>query len=296
MTPAHEDDQTTDAPRGTGASTEASVAPRMNATDATDATAEGTSGAHDDVEAPRVDVTPPPAQAERRARVMRRRVPLIAGGSSLVIAALLGWIIVLRIGELIEMDEEWAEEVLTLRGPVGDLFAYGMNALGGGVMGVFIVPIGVAIVLLICRRPWGALYFIVASAASAGVVQLLKHLFGRARPEDIIVVSDFGSFPSGHVANAATIAVALGVIVPRAAVWIAGAAYTVLMAISRTYLGAHWFTDTVGGLLIGAGVALLVWALFAGPLERERIAWTARLAKLNAARAQAHITPPAHPR
>lgn len=227
---------------------------------------------------------------------MGRRVPVIVGVASVIIAALLGWIIVLRIGELFEVDEEWAEDVLSLRGPVGDLFAYGMNALGGGVVGVFVVPIGIAIVLLVCRRPWGALYFVLASALSAGVVQVLKQLFGRARPEDMIVVSDFGSFPSGHVANAATIAVALGVIVPRVAVWVAGALYTVLMAISRTYLGAHWFTDTVGGLLVGAGVALLVWALFARQLERERLAWTDRIAKINAARAQSHITPPARPR
>lgn len=266
----------------------------MTAADDDDQMTDASPGAGTD--APRVDATPPPAQVERRARSMGRRVPLVVGVTSVIIAALLGWIIALRIGELFEVDEEWAEDVLTLRGPVGDLFAYGMNALGGGVIGVFVVPIGIAIVLLICRRPWGALYFVLASAASAGVVQVLKQLFGRARPEDMIVVSDFGSFPSGHVANAATIAVALGVIVPRVGVWIAGAVYTVLMAISRTYLGAHWFTDTVGGLLVGAGVALLVWALFARPLERERLAWTDRLAKINAARAQAHITPPAHPR
>ena len=55
------------------------------------------------------------------------------------------------------------------------------------------------------------------------MVQLLKNLFGRARPEDILVVSDFGSFPSGHVANAATIAVAIGMIVPNVWVWVAGA-------------------------------------------------------------------------
>lgn len=259
----------------------------------TEASAEGTSGPHEDVEEPRVDATPTPAAVQSRVRTMRRRVPIVVGISAVAIAALLGWIIVLRIGEVFEIDEDWAEEIVALRGPVGDLFAYGMNALGGGIVGVFVVPIGLAVVLLICRRPWGALYFILASAASAGVVQLLKQLFGRARPEDMIVLSDFGSFPSGHVANAATIAVAIGVIVPRVGIWIAGAVYTILMAISRTYLGAHWFTDTVGGLLVGAGVALLLWVVFAGPLERERIAWTERVATRNEARAQSHVTPPA---
>ncbi|WP_173921485.1 phosphatase PAP2 family protein [Agromyces sp. Marseille-P2726] len=234
-----------------------------------------------------------PEQREARAKRIGRRAPVIGGVVAVVAAALLGLIVSARRDFLFEFDEEWAEDVLAVRGPAGDVFSYFMNALGGGIVGVFVVPIAVALALLIFRRPWGALYFIVASAASAGAVQLLKNLFGRARPEDIIVASDFGSFPSGHVANAATIAVALGVIVPHVWVWIWGAVYTLLMAASRTYLGAHWLSDTVGGMLVGAGVALLVWVVFATPLERERLEWTARLAARNAARAQAHITPPA---
>jgi undecaprenyl-diphosphatase len=42
------------------------------------------------------------------------------------------------------------------------------------------------------------------------------------------------------------------------------------MAVSRTYLGAHWLSDTVGGLLIGAGVAVIVWAPLAYRIAREK--------------------------
>src|SRR5690606_28731516 len=121
------------------------------------------------------------------------------------------------------------------------------------------------------RRPWGAAYFLVAEVASVAFVQVLKHLVGRARPEDILVLSDFGSFPSGHVANAATVAMALFVLFPRVWTAVAGAAWVVLMAFSRTYLGAHWLSDTVGGALIGAAAALLVAAAFAKPLRREAL-------------------------
>ena len=238
-----------------------------------------------------------PEQREAKAKRLGRRVPIVSGVSAVVAAALLGLVVSVRSGDLaFEFDEEWAEDVLEFRGPVGDVVSYFMDGLGGGIVGVFVVPIAVALILLIVRRPWAALYFVAASAVSAGAVQLLKNLFGRARPEDIIVLSDFGSFPSGHVANAATIAVTIGIIAPYAWVWALGAAYTLLMAASRTYLGAHWISDTIGGILVGVAGALLMWAAFAAPLERERLKRLAEVSARNAERAQANVTPPARPR
>jgi len=160
--------------------------------------------------------------------------------------------------------------VLEWRSPVGEAASRVFDFLGGGWFAIWLVPIAVAVVLLVLRRPWGALLFVAGSAVSAGIVQVLKTLYGRARPEEILLDLDSGSYPSGHVANAATIAVLATVLVARWWVAVAGAAYVVLMAFSRTYLGAHWVTDTVGGALLGASVALLGWALLARRLRRER--------------------------
>ena len=180
-----------------------------------------------------------------------------------------GWIL-LRGPEAFELDQMWNAALAQWRVEALVWFSQAMNWLGGGIVGVFVVPIGGALLLVLFRRFFGALFFIAASIFSAAGVQALKHLFGRARPEEIIVVSDYGSFPSGHTANAATIAVVAVVLFPRLWVAIVGAAWVLLMAFSRTYLHAHWLSDTVGGALIGAGMALVVAAAFATRLRAEQ--------------------------
>lgn len=149
------------------------------------------------------------------------------------------------------------------------VFALIMDQIGGHLTAVLIVPLGGALVLFLFGRRWSALYFLAASAGSAALVQLLKHTFGRARPEDILILSDYGSFPSGHTANAATIAVVAAMLFPRVWVRIVGVAWVVLMAFSRTYLHAHWLSDTAGGALVGAGAALILAAAFSHLRARD---------------------------
>ena len=195
---------------------------------------------------------------------LRRRWLVAIGALAVLCAGLLGlW----AVRDHPALDEQWLHLAVGLRGPGWDQLALGLNYLGGGVIGVFGVPIAGTALLWWRSGRWPAAFFLAASAASALIVQILKASYDRPRPEEILVATDAGSFPSGHTANAATIAVVLGVLFPRLWVWLAGACYTLLMALSRTYLGAHWLTDTLGGLLVGAGVAVLCWAAFASRLR-----------------------------
>jgi undecaprenyl-diphosphatase len=98
---------------------------------------------------------------------------------------------------------------------------------------------------------------------SVALVQLIKNTVDRPRPEVILVTADFGSFPSGHTANAATLATVVGFLIWRTWAWVVGACYVLMMMLSRNYLGAHWLTDTVGGLVLGVAVAVICWAPFA---------------------------------
>lgn len=192
---------------------------------------------------------------------MRSRTLLWWGLGTLVASALLGAAIVFGYTEPPGLDRWWNEAIVQHRADWMLTGALVLDHIGGGWVAILVVPLLVIIALLLARRWRGAVFAAAAFLASAALVQLLKNLFGRARPEDMIVTSDFGSFPSGHTANAATIALVLCLLFPRVWVALVGAAWIVAMAVSRTLLSVHWATDTLGGALVGASAVLLIAAV-----------------------------------
>ncbi|CAN5555939.1 hypothetical protein BH09ACT4_BH09ACT4_07600 [soil metagenome] len=196
--------------------------------------------------------------------------PIVSSAAALALVAAIALVIVYRENNKpFGFELEWMGEIVEHRSPFWTVPALVFNAIGGGLIAGLVVPIAIIALLLLWRRPWSALYFGIGVAASAALVLVLKNVIGRPRPVEILVSPDFGSFPSGHSANAAVVAVVLGVILWRRWVWIAGAGYTIAMMLSRTYLGAHWISDTIGGALVGAGVAVIVWAPLAGKVDAE---------------------------
>ncbi len=191
---------------------------------------------------------------------MNRRLLLVSGLICLVLVLGLGALVSVGLAHPFVLDEWWNGVVVGLRNDPLVAFAHAMDFIGGGWVAVLLVPILVIVAFLIARRWRSAVFAALAFLLSAGAVQAVKHLFGRARPEDMLVVSDYGSFPSGHTANAATLALVFAVLFPMVWVRIVGAIWIVLMALSRTLLSVHWATDTVGGALIGAAAVLLLAA------------------------------------
>lgn len=207
--------------------------------------------------------------ASPAARTARRHWPWVIGPAAIILAVLLGLLIVAHRNGPLLVDAAWMGDILQHRVGWLEASALVLNFVGGGWFARVLVPLATIAALLAARRNWGALYSALAVLLSVIAVQVFKASFDRPRPEGALVGSDAGSFPSGHVANAATLAVALALILRRAWIWYVGALYTVAMALSRTYLAAHWLSDTVGGALLGAGIAVIVWAPLAARLGRE---------------------------
>jgi membrane-associated phospholipid phosphatase len=193
----------------------------------------------------------------------------VVGVMLVVAGVVLG--VVLAVGDTDLLDADtWWNTFVAVFAPLMVPIANVLDLAGGGWFGTYVVPLAAALILVLAGRRWSALYFLAASIGSALLVQVLKSIFGRARPEDILVISDHGSFPSGHTANAATIATVALLLFPRVWVFLLGAVWTFLMAFSRTQVHAHWLSDTVGGALLGIGAALIVGALFVVPILHDR--------------------------
>ena len=194
---------------------------------------------------------------------------MIVGASAALVVVVFGaiWFALAGLAPAPGIDQWWESVMVAIRTPALTPLALFFDFFGTGWIARVILPVLIIGALLLLRRPWAALFLALTLIASVIAVQILKKLVGRPRPLNALVSSDFGSYPSGHVANAATLVVALGIIIRITWVWFAGAIYVVLMLLSRTYLGIHWLTDTLAAVLLGAAVTLLLAATFSSKLQ-----------------------------
>lgn len=177
------------------------------------------------------------------------------------------------------MDDAWRRLVgvgpdsAVYTGIVPMFFQYLGEGLGFALT-VVVLPVAAGV----CGR-WRTALFLLASALFGPVLlaQIAKNLVDRPRPAPDAAAGlsgplfhvDHGSFPSGHAATCAALVVALAAVIPasrtawRRIWWAVGVLLMAGMVWQRTLVNAHWLSDTLFGLLIGAaGTLLMGWALW----------------------------------
>jgi undecaprenyl-diphosphatase len=112
-----------------------------------------------------------------------------------------------------------------------------------------------------------------ATAGSGAIVGIglfvaIKKISGRKRPCEIephvwanLLPPDRFSFPSGHTITAFAVAVSLGMFYP--VLFAPFMVCALAIASSRILLGMHFLSDVVVGALLGTGLALTSYAVFA---------------------------------
>ena len=107
------------------------------------------------------------------------------------------------------------------------------------------------------------------------VTQVLKHLFGRPRPNHADFNEYFGlnffstdsafhSFPSGHSSTIVAVVLIAGLLVPSLRIFFYLCGF--LIAVSRVVVGAHFVTDVVAGALI----AIMFYKIFSSFVEKNK--------------------------
>jgi undecaprenyl-diphosphatase len=143
-----------------------------------------------------------------------------------------------------------------------------VTALGGVTVMILVTVVGV-LAFLVHRKRWHAGVLAVTVLLADISSELLKHLYGRPRP-DLVPHGSYvysASFPSGHstlsAATFLTLAMLISSLEPNRAtkIMVFFLAVMLLLAVgaSRVYLGVHWPSDVLAGWCLGAAWALAAW-------------------------------------
>ncbi|MFB6075623.1 MAG: phosphatase PAP2 family protein [Candidatus Aenigmatarchaeota archaeon] len=159
----------------------------------------------------------------------------------------------------LSFDQQIVELFASLRNPILTYFMKDVSFLGSSVF-IFLLIIGFYVFKKRHTDSWKlSIAFFLSVISSIG----LKYIFARPRPELAIYSGIFYAFPSTHATLGFSIAYVLcDIYKHKSKAKFYFYSIAILIAISRVYLGVHYFTDVLFGSLLGILIGFLVVKCF----------------------------------
>mgnify|MGYP000112581642 FL=1 len=170
-----------------------------------------------------------------------------------------------------KMELQILDWIQQMRTPVGDVWMVFISRLGNAGM---IWILFTCLLLMIPRtRRWGAALAAALCLDAIICNILLKPMVCRIRPCDVnqtvqLIIArpaDY-SFPSGHTGAAFAVASVMFLGMPHS-IGVPALIVASLIGFSRIYLGVHFPTDVLGGVVIGCAAGFVAWKLTGGKLR-----------------------------
>ncbi|RPK04947.1 hypothetical protein BSBH6_01648 [Bacillus subtilis] len=164
-------------------------------------------------------------------------------------------------------DEAISKAAALIRQPWLNDVMTGITHLGAS---SFLLPLIVIIGagLFFYRKTWDGLLMLLVFGADRLLNKVLKEWIERERPDFAPLVHESSfSFPSGHSMNAACVYPVIAYFLVKhlpflskhkKMVYTIAGVITILVGISRVYLGVHFVTDVLGGFSLGLLLFFLV--------------------------------------
>lgn len=214
---------------------------------------------------------------------VRGREPIVLAGLLLVVVVTWGFVELadeVKEGSTNDFDR-WAVKALRhaddLSRPIGPrwMSEVGRDITGLGGVSVLSLLIAAAAGFLAIQRAHRTLIILLVSSIGGIVASsLLKNLFARPRPDLVPHLAEVytSSFPSGHSMMSAVVYLTLGALIApvlkhfwmRVYVLSLAILTTLLIGLSRVYMGVHYPSDVLAGWAAG-----LVWALCCWLIARQ---------------------------
>ncbi len=166
-------------------------------------------------------------------------------------------------------------QMATLHIPLLDIIFISITLLGDP--GFLYLIFGWFVLLLLAQRRIAlAAFSIIGGLTTHGLTNLLKALLAIERPDSAVLPDSF-AYPSGHTSGAIFVYGMITTFIAREAlphkrwyIYSLGAAWVLLIASSRLYLEVHWFSDIVGGIMLGLTLCGLV-RMMQSPCDRQPV-------------------------